>query len=293
MKKFTLFALLALAVTAFCACGQIEDEDTSIPTLADPVHKGDAIKLDIPEKDSNGNVNALAADYKYIELTESGEFYLLKRGGDEVVSGEYENAGNDNGTVKYKFKNLGNINLEPMTKASGDIWRIILETGGKTISGFGSEMKRLEESEIVKALCRSWTIVETDVNITSGSTSVEKTYPGGDLYAIASDLSKQGISIDASKLQGCSIKSISFTSGTTLAVNFNGTTYYGTFNGLSMSGKNSHNFSYSFAGKQMGNPLFNANGSGVINWRKGKGVLTINVSSSSFSGSVTFNISQR
>ena len=295
MKKMVLVVSLVLAaLVTLVSCNEENgfrgnprdrQDPTAIPEFPEPLARDLSIKLSIPKTTPSGEANIVYDQYHSFEFTESGHYIVVtaeKLSQDDsdiyeieekVLTGDYSSKLIGPVTV-YQMEDFGEVRLEEATKAVELIITIIVNGSQAELKTVVTEDPKMPESPMVNAICRSWKVVETDIDVKKegGGTGVEKTYKGCDFHAIAVDLHDQGIKINPDRLVGYNVQSILLTASRTLSVEFEARDpYLGEFDTINEDGA----FNYSFSKTYSDNTFLQANATGRLSFNNGKALLKV------------------
>lgn len=295
MKKMVLVVSLVLAaLVTLVSCSEKNglqgdsrnrQDPTAIPEFPEPVARDLSIKLSIPKTVPSGESNPVYDQYHSFEFTESGHYIVVTAEQlsqddtdiyeieEKVITGDYTAELIGPVTV-YQMKGFGEVHLEKATKDVQLIITIILDGMEEELETLVTEDPQLPDSPMVKAICRSWKVIETDIDVKKegGGTGVEKTYQGCDFHAIAVDLHDQGIKINPDRLVGYNVQSILLTAHRTLSVEFEKRDpYLGEFDTIKEDGA----FEYSFSKTYSDNTFLQANATGRLSFNNGKALLKV------------------
>lgn len=188
MKKNALIALSMIMLSVFCmtfaSCGDDDDDD---PVITTPKYVDDAVRYEI-----NGT-----SEFEAIEFTEGGTYVITKA----VESSKAKGWGNifknksissftrsesdaynyifgkytKNGDV-YTLEGFGTITVEK--KGDVNVSLKIQPTGKEAYTLSAQPVKKLDDSEIINKLCRTWKFENGRLVVKKGDTVlVDKTSP--------------------------------------------------------------------------------------------------------------------
>ena len=206
------------------------------------------------------------------------------------------------------------LRREPVTKADNSTVEVLIgsftESGGTyTLSGFGtvsvngtsvtvtptgSQAQNVQGASVSNSSVsgttqtnanRNWKPDNCIVTIKGSGVNINKSFTGCNLYEIASYAKTNGVNkINAEELRAYNLQEVIFTNGKTIAFNFSGTAYYGSY---MLSGEN---LTYRL---ESGNDLINAVGSGTVTFPASrKAVLTLNADVQGYTGSIEINFTE-
>ncbi|MBQ9363582.1 MAG: hypothetical protein IJT97_09230 [Bacteroidaceae bacterium] len=289
MKKIFVFILSALA---FVACGSDNDDNGnsnnngSGTTLSEAVYAGVSKTLILSQAEFESlpenikvlfpkSIDFLSSGYAIIELSQFEEGFeniIAYLAGSKAATRADEKAKSHYLKGKYTATSDGksyNIPGYGTITVSGNKISFKPENVGETIE---IDLDKIIKNDAVKSgdntkwLCRSWRVVETDIEV-EGSTTYGALYEGCNLKEIADDIVKHGVNVsqeDREKLNKLgAITDITFSQNGCLSFIYSGDRIdLGTWNWADIA---NGGFIYEWADKNhMGNAIINAASAGVV-----------------------------
>lgn len=283
MKKISLFAAMITILLAAAACNKGTQGYSPSPT-----------KLDTPEKALSAKKLVLddnQLEIVSIEFTEGGRYIItkavpVKSAANYIyITGTYTANGNT-----YTLNDFGTVTVDSnavtINVTQGD-------DAGESLNVPAVSSAPLPETDLFVTLARTWKIDFIRISVNLNGSAVTVTKPGGDLPALAQELSAKGVEIDQSKVAGYIVDDVIFTRAKTFAVEFSEQDpLVGEF-ALDEDGL----FNYEFNGSA-GNSIISAKADGSVKWDAEEQQLIfiinpeISGESTSYKGAVIFYLSE-
>ena len=291
MKKvFVILAAAATAMILFSCDKQAKKEPKVYET---PIYQELAAKYEA--EPASGEV----AGIRSLELTPSGLYVMEKMDGD-VKTGVFEKEAVDTDLhlVRIKLKGYGKVEIIDPTKAEGSVTLTFIPEGETAPIIVSAEpvAKTTNPSPKVEAIVgHSFKVTATELVISDYK--ISKTFEGGCdvaeiLKYLEGKLEKQGFKADKD-YSGYTVKDVTLTDASFIVRFANQKDFTA---GISVDKDNK--FSYKVSGEQVGNPIFNGEANGSINFDKwNEPIVSISAkisdnSGKEYTGSVKFYLSE-
>lgn len=196
--KLASLALSVMCATLFSACSDDEKSDTGeIPVLPVPTYESISAKY---------NVTANSSDIESIELTADGKFIIMERdsyaysaprakfakaavasraASGSVICGNFIQVSE----TEYVLPGFGSIVIEGDSNNAVNL--IVTYEDGESTTVAASRASQTPDSELTKAMCRSWNLSKLGFKIViDGHAIFDKSRPSAEIWTLMTEMDK-------------------------------------------------------------------------------------------------------
>jgi hypothetical protein len=230
MKKyFFLMALMAIAPLSLISCGGDDDDssnDKPAVNLPVPASKADAAKYNLTP--IQVVLKGTPILLERVELTESGNYLVAFRQAAAATRAdnalEYQMGTFSKNGESFFLSDFATLTFHGK---SGTSYNVLVDIDGQTSETEATKASAAATGEMTDLLCRTWSISNTRLRGTIGSTKIAKDFPGPDcnMNDLIEYIKEKGIEVKDKIEDNHTVKSITFTAAGTYLIAFNRKAY--------------------------------------------------------------------